>query len=396
MTSTYDAIVLGVGGFGSSALYHLARRGARVLGIEQFGVAHDRGSSHGQTRIIRQAYFEHPDYVPLLLSAYDLWRDLEQETGRTLFQQVGLLISGKPGCEAVSGTILAARTHGLPILQLSADEARRRFPGFCIPDDFAVVFEERAGFLAVEDCVSAHIDAARRRGAALNLDEAVRSIAAEGNTLRIETDRGSYSTARLIVTAGPWAQQVLMAGDLESKSASVLGPRRDWLAVARKPVFWFPAGRQFDVGERASTFFFETAAGQFYGFPRIDGQTIKVAEHTQGDAVADPFRVDREMHAADLARITGFLGQHLPEVGTRPARHSVCMYTRTPDCHFIIDRHPDFAGIILGMGFSGHGFKFTTVLGQALAELALDGASSLPIEFLKLSRLETTAPAANG
>lgn len=396
MTSTYDAIVLGVGGFGSSALYHLARRGARVLGIEQFGVAHDRGSSHGQTRIIRQAYFEHPDYVPLLLCAYDLWRDLEQETGRKLFHQVGLFIAGRPGCEAVSGTIHAARTHGLPILELRPDEASERFPGFFFPDDFAVVFEERAGFLAVEDCVTAHIEAARRHGAELNLDESVRSIVVDGDTLRIETDRGRYSTARLIITAGPWAQRVLMSGDLKSKGTSVLGARHDWLTVVRKPIFWFPAGRQFDVDERASTFFIETPAGQFYGFPRIDGQTIKVAEHTLGDAVADPFLVDREMHEADLARITEFLGQHLPEVGPRPLRHSVCMYTRTPDCHFVIDRHPDFAGIILGMGFSGHGFKFTTVLGQVLAELALDGASSKPIEFLKLSRLQTRAPATPG
>jgi sarcosine oxidase len=396
MTSTYDAIVVGVGGFGSSALYHLARRGARVLGIEQFGVAHDRGSSHGQTRIIRQAYFEHPDYVPLLRRACELWRDLEQETGSTLFHQVGLFISGTPESEAVSGTIKAARTHGLPIVELSASEAGRRFPGFRFPEQFAAVFEERAGFLAVEACVTAHINAARRHGAELHTEESVAAIAAEGDTLRVETNRGTYYAGRIIVTAGPWAQQVLQSGSLASKSGSVLGPRRDWLAVVRKPIFWFPAGREFDVHERGSTFFFETPAGQFYGFPRIDGQSIKVAEHTSGDAVADPLTVDREMHEADLARIAGFLGEHLPGVPARPIQHSVCMYTRTPDCHFLVDRHPDFAGILLGMGFSGHGFKFTTVLGQALAELALDGASSLPIEFLSLSRLQLRTTAAPG
>ncbi|HTI49943.1 MAG TPA: N-methyl-L-tryptophan oxidase [Planctomycetaceae bacterium] len=392
MTSIYDAIVLGVGGFGSSALYHLARRGARVLGIEQFEVAHDRGSSHGQTRIIRQAYFEHPDYVPLLLHAYDLWRELERETGRALLNQVGLFISGLPECESVSGTIFAARTHGLPLLELSAKEAHRRFPGFHFPDEFAIVFEERAGFLAVEACVAAHVDAALRHGAELHTGEAVVSIAAEGDAVRVGTNRQNYLAQRLIITAGPWAQQVLQAGDLGLRTDSVLGPRGDWLAVVRKPIFWFPAGRQFDVDQRCSTFFFETSAGQFYGFPRIDGQSIKVAEHTQGDAVADPLTVDREMHAADLARIANFLWQHLPDVATQPVRHSVCMYTRTPDCHFIIDRHPEFAAVVLGMGFSGHGFKFTTVLGQALAELALDGATSLPVEFLSLARLQACTP----
>lgn len=387
MTAAYDAIVLGAGGFGSATMYHLARRGARVLGIERFGIAHDRGSSHGQTRIIRKAYFEHPDYVPLLERAYELWRELEHETGRRLFHQIGLFIAGAADCESVSGTLLAARMHRLPIEQLAPDEARRRFPGYHFPDEFAIVCEEQAGYLEVEACVAAHIEAAARRGAELHTEETVMSFATEGGGVRVRTDRGEYLTGRLIITAGAWAPQILAAFSPESP---VMNRWSDWLKVVRKPLFWFPAGPQYDVSNGNSTFFFETNVGQFYGFPRLDGQTIKVAEHTFGDAVADPLTVDREIHSADLARIADFLAAFLPEVVPQPVQHSVCLYTRTPDCHFIVDRHPQSPSVILGMGFSGHGFKFTTVLGEALAELALDGSARLPIRFLQLARLSET------
>lgn len=382
MNITYDAIVLGAGGFGSAAMYHLARRGVRVLGIERFGVAHDRGSSHGQSRIIRKAYFEHPDYVPLLERAYALWRELERETGRRLFHQVGLFIAGAADCESVAGTLLAAQKHHLPVEKLSPAEARMRFPGYRFPEEFTVVCEEQAGYLEVEACVTAHVEASIRHGAELHTDETVLSFADGGGGVRVRTDRGAYSAGRLIVTAGAWAEQVL--------SAFPSPPAYRWaelLKVARKPLFWFPAGPQYDVAQGNSTFFFETPVGQFYGFPRIDGRTIKVAEHTQGDTVADPLSVDRSQHPGDLARVADFLAEFIPDVTPRPVQHSVCLYTRTPDCHFIVDRHPDSSNVILGMGFSGHGFKFTTVLGEALAELALDGAAHLPIGFLQLARL---------
>src|SRR5262245_36360629 len=208
MPGNFDVIVIGVGGFGSGALSHLARRGARVLGIERFGIAHQRGSSHGQTRIIRQAYFEHPDYVPLLFRAYELWRQLEEETGRSLLHEVGLFIAGAPDCEAVAGTLLTAKAHQLPVDRLSSAQARSRFPGFRFPDEFAVVFERTSGYLAVESCVAAHIAAACSRGATLHTDETVLSFGPHGTGVRVQTDRGEYSAARLIVTAGPWARQV--------------------------------------------------------------------------------------------------------------------------------------------------------------------------------------------
>jgi len=382
MSENYDVIVVGCGGFGSSALFHLARRGVRALGLERFGMAHDQGSSHGQSRIIRKAYFEHADYVPLLHRAYELWHELEARAGRTLLHPVGLFIAGRPDCESVAGTLHAARTHSLPVETLTAAEAARRFPGFRFDDEMIVVHEAEAGYLDVEACVQAHLDSALHAGAELRTFETVISWRSEGNRVRVQTDRGVCSAARLIVTAGPWAGQLLNAC-----AASSEVPWHDWLHVVRKPVFWFPAGPHHDETAGNSTFFFETSKGQFYGFPRIDGATIKVAEHTGGDSVADPTDVDRSQHANDLGRVQDFLSRHLVHVDPRPTMHSVCMYTRTPDCHFIVDRHPQHPEVVLGMGFSGHGFKFTTVLGEALADLALEGRSNLPIDFLSAARL---------
>ena len=382
MSEQYDCIVLGVGGFGSGALYHLARRGARVLGIERFTVAHDRGSSHGETRIIRKAYFEHPDYVPLLHRAYDLWHELEQTMGRRLMHPVGLFITGAPSCESVAGTVLAAERHHLPIERLSTGAARRRFPGFRFDDEFEVVFEPQAGYLEVENCVAAHIEAAVARRAVLRTNEAVVGWESDGRRVVVRTDDGEYTAASLVITAGPWAADLLNACAVESAPAS-------WgklLQVVRKPVFWFNARPQFDVAAGTPTFFFETAAGQFYGFPRIDGRTLKVAEHTGGDAVANPLAVDRTQQPDDLTRLGRFLRDHLPGIGPVPDRHAVCMYTKTPDSHFCIDRHPRWSNVAVGAGFSGHGFKFTTVLGEALADLALDGKTTLPVEFLSVKR----------
>lgn len=390
--TAYDVIVLGVGGFGSAALYHLARRGARVLGLERFGVAHDRGSSHGETRIIRKAYFEHPDYVPLLRRAYDLWRELEAETHRRLFHQVGLFLAGRPESEVVSGTLEAARIHNLPVERHGPEEARRCFPAYRFDDDFSIVFEQDAGFLEVEHCVAAHIAAAQSHGAQVQLDETAQSWSPEGLQVRVRTNRADYVAGKLIITAGPWASQVLPGGPTR---ANVEASRRFWaerLCVVRKPAFWFPAGPQFDVASGNTTFFFETPAGQFYGFPRLDGQSIKMAEHTSGDPVADPLTVDRTQHPADLARVAAFLQRFLPSVATTPVKHAVCMYTKSPDGHFFIDRHPDCDRVVLGAGFSGHGFKFTSALGESLAELALEGRSKLPVEFLSLSRALAAPP----
>ncbi|MEX2286046.1 MAG: N-methyl-L-tryptophan oxidase [Planctomycetaceae bacterium] len=374
MPEIYDVIVLGVGGFGSAALDHLARRGVRALGIERFDVAHDRGSSHGETRIIRKAYFEHPDYVPLLLRAYDLWHELQDDAGRELYDLCGLMLAGPPDGEAIAGAKLAARTHRLALEELELAAARARFPGFRFPDDFGVVFEADAGYLRVEECVRAHVERAMSNGAVVKTGESVLGWSSDGRTVEVQTDRERYQAARLVVTAGAWARELL---------AGLAIP----LEVVRKPQFWFEVETaDYRAAAGKPAYFFDTPTGQFYGFPSLDGRTVKVAEHSGGNAVADPLKVDRVLHESDVRQLHDFLTRFMPGVKPTPVRHSVCMYTLTPDRHFIIDVHPAYENVAIGAGFSGHGFKFTPVLGAALGDLALDGRTELPIGFLALDR----------
>ena len=371
---SYDVIVLGLGGFGSAACYHAVRRGASVLGLEQFSPAHDRGSSHGETRIIRQAYFEHPDYVPLLIRAYDLWRDLERESGRSLLHQVGMIATGAPNSEAVAGTKLAANEHGLPLEHMSPAEARRRWPQFACADEHEVVFESAAGYLAVEDCTRSHIELAERHGADLRFQTPALSWESDGRAVTVRTEREEYSGKSLIIAAGAWAGRCLDGLNVP-------------LTVIRKYLGWFPVKPEFRPAARQGpTFFFELGGRQFYGFPSLDGDSLKVAEHTGGELVIDPEQVDRLQSEDDVRPLAGFLVRCLPAVEPTPVRHAVCMYTRTPDRHFIVDRHPHFSNVVLACGFSGHGYKFTPVLGDALAELALTGRTDAPIGFLSLER----------
>jgi sarcosine oxidase len=373
---TYDVIILGTGGVGSAAAYHLARRGAKVLGLDRFPAGHDRGSSHGETRIIRQAYFEHPDYVPLLLRAYELWRGLEQECGVDLLHQVGLLQVGPPDGAVVRGVLQSAVQHGLSVESLSAGEVERRWPGFRVPASMTGVFEAAAGYLRVERCVLAHLAAAKVHGAEFRFGSAVAARRSAANAVEVVTDAGqTYRAAKLIITAGPWAPALFAHLPIK------LQPRR-------KHLYWFRADDTIyhqDTG--CPTFLYELTHGVYYGFPQIDSLGVKVAEHSGGQAVADPLNDPRALDPADLARVEAFLRAHLPGVSNSLQRHSVCFYTMSPDEHFIVDRDPRDHNYLFAAGLSGHGFKFTSVLGEALADLALDGTTSLPVEFLRLNRL---------
>lgn len=372
--SEFDVIVLGVGGMGSAACYELARRGMRVLGLERFSLAHDRGSSHGETRIIRKAYFEHPDYVPLLHRTYEHWQELEQATGRTLQLPTGLVLSGPANGDTIRGARLSAQRHGLELENYSASEARQRFPGMEFPDEHDVAFEPGAGTLLVEECVRAHVDEAVRHGAVLYEHEPAIDWTSDGERVRVRTATGEYTAKHLVITSGAWANDCL----------TDLGLR---LKVLRKFVGWFPvSSHDYQSSSGLPTFFFELPAGCFYGFPSFDQQTIKVAEHTSGETVLDPAHVDRSCQPEDLIRLNEFLTAYLPKAGLTPARHSVCLYTMTSDHHFIIDVHPRWKNVVMAVGFSGHGFKFCPVVGEILADLVQQGQTSLPIEFLSLSR----------
>lgn len=371
----YDAIVLGTGGVGSAALYHLARKGVRALGVDRFPAGHDRGGSHGETRVIRMAYFEHPDYVPLLRRAYVLWDELEQEVGRALFHRVGLLEVGPADGLVVPGVLASDREHQLVVERLSESEMLRRFPGFRLPAGCEAVYEAAAGYLRVEDSVRAHLQAAIARGAEHRTDAEVVGWSAEGDGVRVQTADGSaYRAARLIVTAGPWAEQLLRE----------LGVR---FRVLRKHLHWYPAPAAYDEANGCPTFFFEALGGFFYGFPGIDGRgELKIAEHSGGESIADPRDDDRAPDPQDRHRVERFLQACLPDVVRRETRHDVCYYTMSPDDHFLVDRHPQFSQVALAAGLSGHGFKFTSVLGEILADLALKGSTAQPIGFLSATR----------
>jgi sarcosine oxidase len=345
-----------------------------VLGIDRFSPGHDRGSSHGHTRLIRQAYFEHPNYVPMVVRAFQLWHELEQSAGEQLYDQVGLLQIGTPTGEVLSGVRASARLHGLEIEELSKREAESRFKGFRVPASCEAIFERRAGYLLVERCVIAHAEQAARLGAEIHTGETVRGWRVEGAGVDVETDRGVYSAGRLIVAAGAWAGTLLRE----------LGVRFE---VRRKPLFWWQAHNDcYRADQGCPGYLFDLPQGCFYGFPQIDPRGVKVAEHTGGALVEDPLKVIRDVDVQEQQRVAGFVGEHLSEATTHCTDHTVCMYTMTPDGHFVVDRHPEHPQVAFAAGLSGHGFKFTCVLGEILSQLALDGHTDLPIEFLSAGR----------
>lgn len=370
----YDCIVVGTGGVGSAALYHLARRGLSVLGIERFSPGHDRGSSHGDSRVIRLAYMEHPDYVPLLFRAYDLWRDLEETSGEQLYIQTGLLQVGPAAGPVIQGVRKSADEHNLEVEEVSAAELRKRFPGVSADDSMVGVYERRAGYLLVEKCVCTHVEEARRLGAQLRTGEVVRGWTTEDASVTVRTDAGSYTAQKLVVTAGPWTRQLL----------SDLGVS---LEVRRKTLLWYasrnPAHR---LEQGMPTFLFEVPEGIFYGFPQIDVAGVKVAEHTGGQTVDDPLEVHREIDDFDRAPVEAFTRRHLPGVTSDLRKFAVCMYTMSPDDHFIVDVVPGSPRVAFAAGLSGHGFKFTAVLGEVLADLVADGETEQAIGFLSLRR----------
>lgn len=382
MSTTYDAIVIGTGGVGSAALFHLARRGVRALGLDRFPPGHDHGSSHGRTRLIRRAYYEHPDYVPLLHRAYTLWADLEAARAEKLFYRSGLLEVGPADGTLIPGVLESARRYHLDVDELSDDDAARRFPGFVVPDGCRAVFERDAGFLPVERCVLAHLGEAQRLGAELHAREAVTRWTAAGDGVTVETSAATYRAARLIIAAGAW-------------SSSVLGELGVRLRVVRKHQHWFATeDDRYRLERGGPAFFYETPAGYFYGMPWYGDQGVKLAEHSGGENVIDPLTLDRDPDQDDRRRVEAFLRSHLPGVSTHEIAHAVCMYTRTADEHFVFDRHPRNPWVVFAAGLSGHGFKFTPVLGEALVELALDGAAEQPVGFLSLDRTGLHAPVA--
>lgn len=379
----FDAIVIGIGAMGSAALCELARRGLRCLGLEQFDIGHDRGSSHGETRIVRKAYFEHPDYVPLLHRAYELWAAIEQESSRAgeqgsnlrlqleLFWRCGLLLVGRGDGPLIAGVRRTAAVHGLDIETVDAACIGQRWVQFPGADEGVGLFERDAGFLFVERCVKAMVELARMRGAEVRVGAQARSWRVDGGGVVVETESGQLAADRLIVCAGAWAGRML----------ADLGLR---LEVRRKVQLWYPVREQVSAWREGPVFGFEIGERFFYGFPTLDGDRIKVALHTGGEVVDDPAHVDRSLHATDHDAVDEFVASALRGIEPKPIDHSVCMYTMTPDEHFVIDRHPEHEQVAFAAGFSGHGFKFAPIVGSILADYAIAGRTEEAAGFLRV------------
>jgi sarcosine oxidase len=378
MVETYDVIVVGLGGVGSAAACHLASRGKRVLGLDRYTPTHDLGSSHGNSRIIRQAYHENPSYVPLALRAYELWEQLERDTAKDLLCMTGGLFLGAEHSDVVSGSLRSARQHGLAYEQLDASEVRRRFPALRPHADDCAVYEKKAGFLRPEAAVAAHLQLASQRGAMLHFEEPITNwqVTATG-LVRVITQKATYEAAHLVLAPGAWAAGLFQSIGLP-------------LHVRRHVMAWFEPTddiKRFSP-EHFPIYIWQTSSRKvFYGFPSTDGPSggVKAAIHSGGD-VCTPESIHRNILESDIAEIREPLAEYIPALNGRLLHASTCMYTMTPDEDFVVSQHPDHSQVTMACGFSGHGFKFTSVLGEVLADLAIDGRSKYPIDFLSAKR----------
>jgi sarcosine oxidase len=377
MAQSFDAIIVGLGAMGSAAAYHLARRGQRILGLDRFTPPHSFGSSHGQTRFIREAYFEHPAYVPLVQAAYQRWAELEKESQRTLFRQTGGLMIGPAEGVLVSGAQHSAEVHGLAYERLTADDIRRRFPAFQPGDEMVAVWEPRAGILFPEACIQAHLEMAGHRGATLHFDEKVLSWHNSGEGVRVVTSKGEYQARRLLLTAGAWINQLVPELGLP-------------LSVERQVIVWFAPSRPEHLSpDRCPIWIIEYEPSRFlYGFPDL-GEGVKAGLHHDGETV-DPETVRRDIRSDEIHVVQSLVRRFLPGAGGPARTAAVCLYTNTPDFHFLIDTHPNHPHVLIASPCSGHGFKFAGVLGEVLSDLLIEGRSPLDLSFFRLDRFVIT------
>ncbi|MBK7538066.1 MAG: N-methyl-L-tryptophan oxidase [Myxococcales bacterium] len=382
MTASYDVIVLGLGGMGTAAAAHLARRGQRVLGLEQFAQGHDRGASHGETRLIRKAYFESPRYGPLLERAYQLWDELSEEVGASLLHRSGLALctTADAAQDAGAGTSFAralatARQLAVPVQELSAAQVRARWPALALPDDMVCMFEPGAGFLEVDRCVRSHAEVATRHGATLRFGERVLSWSADAHGVAVTTEHGRFLAARLVVTAGPWAAAALSELALP-------------LRVHLVHQLWFSAGDAMAAERGMPAYAFDVDGHFVYGFPRWGAWGAKICEHAPGPEVSPDADGAKDAGAQVQVpqAVAAAISAYLPEVSPRLVHAKRCLYTMTPDEDFVVDLHPRHPHVCLAAGFSGHGFKFATVIGEVLADLSCERKTALPIDFLRLAR----------
>ncbi len=370
----YNAIVVGVGGMGSAVAYHLARRGKRVLGLERFDIPHDMGSSHGYTRIIRLAYYEDPSYVMLLHRAYELWEDLERISGEKLLHITGSIDAGPADSWVFKGSLQSCVEHGLPHEVLTGAELTERFPGYRFPHELLALYQPKGGFLTPERTIVSYVNAAMALGADIHGREEVLEWEPVGDGVRVRTNRGFYEADRLIITAGAWdsVQLDLLQG----------------LAVPERQVLaWFQPHRpEYFTPATFPVFNVLTDEGRFYGFPVFGVPGFKLGKYHHFEETEHPDTLDREPHEYDEDVLRNFTARHFPDACGATMSLKSCMFTNTPDKHFIIDMHPTWPQVSFAAGFSGHGYKFVSVIGEVMADLAERGYSRHNIDLFRLDR----------
>ena len=370
----YDAIVIGAGGMGSAVLYHLARRGVRVLGLEQFHPNHELGSSHGVNRIIRLAYAEDPAYVPLLHRAYELWREMEQRVGEQLLYVTGGIDAGLPNSPTVEGSLRSCHTHHLPHEVLDAAALKQRFPGCGFPEELIAVYQPDAGFLLSERCLMAHVKVAQDLGAEVHYQERVLQWEASASDVWVRTDRDRYRAERLVITAGPWASSLVpLLADLAVPERQVLM----WSQPVQPELFRPGA---FPV------FVLDVPEGLLYGTPIFEIRGFKIGRYHHLHQQVDPDRMDRECHPEDERVLREVIRRYFPDADGPTLSLKTCIFTNSPDGHFIVDLHPESSRVLVAAGFSGHGFKFSNVVGEVLSDFVVSGGTQRDISLFRLNR----------
>jgi sarcosine oxidase len=377
-SNEFDTVIVGLGAMGSAALYHLASRGVKVLGVDRFVTPHIHGSTHGRTRIIREAYYEHPCYVPIVQRAYELWSSLEKETGEQLFVQTGGLMIGPPEGELFAGALRSATEHGLAHQILEPSQVHARFPGFRVPEGSMALHEPRAGLLFPEKCVEAHLALATRAGATIRSDVTVMGWNADEG-VRIETDAGEISARTLILAAGPWLPALVP--DLELP-----------LEVERQLFHWFePAShREWYDAAHSPISLIEYSDGRYFAtFPDV-GHGVKAGVHHEG-AVIDIDAPRAPATEAEGTELQALLSRYLPQAAGRILDRATCVYTNTPDHDFLLDRHPAHPNVLIASPCSGHGFKFSSAIGEILADMVTAGETAFNLSPFTISRFQAPA-----
>lgn len=372
----YDVLVVGLGAMGSATLYHLAMRGAHVLGVDAFHPPHTLGSTHGRSRIIREAYYEHPSYVPLVRRAYENWAALERRAATTLFQRTGGLMMGAEDSALVRGAFESAAQHAIEVEMLPAAEIMRRFPAFAPEPHMVGVLETNAGVLFPEACVRAHLDGARAGGAEIRMDTRVIRLWPEKGSVSVLLDNGRLEARRVVIAGGPWAPKLLAMVGVDVP-----------LAVERQTLHWFDQLEQPDVftPDRCPVALIEHERDRiFYVMPDL-GDGVKAAIHHEGAQVT-PDDVDRDVSVRDTAPVQALVQRFVPRAGQHIGESAVCLYTNTRDLDFVIDRPEATPEVVVVSACSGHGFKFASAIGEIAAQLAMDDTPSLDISHFAASR----------